>query len=259
MSHIVISARKQDVKTLSLDILKRNGLSVKFKTKLYTKGFNDLPTSYHQEYVYNQNKQMSINMNLNLNSFIQFSFSNNDDNYKEVLLMTEVSRNKFIRKSAKLVGLIEAYESEDIDLITVDAAGTHIPGCFQKESVVDVKMNKKIISLRAIIREDQGDVGILISVDDSSVILSVYDFLDMMYKLRSINFLETSLNLVTYFGSPELGENATDFREDIPVRYDAEQELNLTGGGRSKSNDFDGLKTNSIVNTNNKTNNRISW
>lgn len=252
----VISARKKDVKTLSLDILKRNGLSVKFKTKLYNKGFNDQLTSYHQEYVYNQNKQISLNMNLNLNSFIQFSLSNNDNNYKELLMMTEVSRNKFIRKCSNLIGLIEAYESEDIDLITVDSSGTHIHSCFKKESFVSIKINKKIVSLQALVREEQGDVGILILIDDSSVILSIYDFLDMMYKIRSINFLNTALNLVTYFGAPELGENATDFREDIPIRYDAEEELNISGGGRAKTNNFDGLKSNTV---DNKSNNKINW
>ena len=148
---VQIAARKKDVKTLSLDIIKRNGLSVKFKTKLYHKGYNDLPEFYHQEYIYNQNKQMSINMNLNLNSFIQFNISNNDDNYKEVLIMTEVSRNKFIRKTAKLVGLIEAYESEDIDLLKIDSSGTHILSCFQNESKAEVKMNKKIFYLQTII------------------------------------------------------------------------------------------------------------
>ena len=139
-----ISARKKDVKTLSLDIIKRNGLSIKFKTKLYYKGYSD-NEYYHKEYIYNQNKQMSINVNLNLNSFIQFNISNNDDNYKEILIMTEVSRNKFIRKTSKLVGLIEAYESEDIDLLVVDSSGTHILSCFKNESSIEIKINKKIL------------------------------------------------------------------------------------------------------------------
>lgn len=255
---VQIAARKKDVKTLSLDIIKRNGLSVKFKTKLYHKGYNDLPEFYHQEYIYNQNKQMSINMNLNLNSFIQFNISNNDDNYKEVLIMTEVSRNKFIRKTAKLVGLIEAYESEDIDLLKVDSSGTHILSCFQNESKAEVKINKKIFYLQTIIREDVGDIGILLSIDEKEVVLCVYDFLDLVYKLRSINFIETALNLITYFGSPDLGENATDFREDVPIRYDAENEIILNGGGRSSTNNFNGLKSNN-TNNNNKTNNKINW
>lgn len=172
--------------------------------------------------------------------------------------MTEVSRNKFIRKTAKLVGLIEAYESEDIDLLKVDSSGTHILSCFQNESKAEVKINKKIFYLQTIIREDVGDIGILLSIDEKEVVLCVYDFLDLVYKLRSINFIETALNLITYFGSPDLGENATDFREDVPIRYDAENEIILNGGGRSSTNNFNGLKSNN-TNNNNKTNNKINW
>ena len=257
---IRIAARKSDVKTLSLDILKRNGLAVKFKTKLYSNGYNNLPTYYHQEYVYNQNKQMSINVNLNLNSFIQFSISNNEINYKELLLMTEVSRNKFIRKISSLVGLIEAHDAEDIDLIKVDSSGTHIMSCFSKESKVKVKMNKKIVVLQVVVRDEIGDIGISMDIDDSNVVLSSYDFLDLVYKIKSINFLETALNLATYFGSPELGSNVTDFREDVPIRYDAEEEeeIHLYGGGRSKTGNFDGLKGEKPNNNNNKIT-KIQW
>lgn len=250
---IKIAPRKKDVKTLSLDIIKKNGLSVKFKTKLYHKGFNDLDMYYHQEYIYNQNHQMSMNLNLNLNSFIQFTISN--DNYKEDLVMTEVSRNKFIRKTNKFIGLVEAYDSEDIDLIQVDSSGTHIATCFKDMSHIELSLNKKILKLQVIIRDEIGDVGILISIDDNNSILSIYDFLDMVYKLRSINFITTALNLVNYFGSPDLGENTTDFRKDVPVNNDY---YNVLSGGGSNTNNFDGLKSNNI-NNNSKTNNKINW
>lgn len=251
---IHIGPRKQDVKTLSLDIIKRNGLTVKFKVKLFNKGFNDIETLYHQEYVYNQNKQMNINVNVNLNPFIQFSIS--DDNYKEILIMTEVSRLKFMRKSSKLIGLIEAYESDDIDIISVDASGTHIMSCFRNESSCEIKMNKKIVKISAVMREDTGDVGILFSIENSSVVLSVYDFLDMIYKIRSINFLDMGVKLISYLGMPELGENITDFRNDVSIRYDAEEELNIYGGGKGNTGDFDGLKSDS---SNKKVNTKLFW
>ena len=252
MGKIEISPRHSDIKTLSMDILKRNGLSVKFKVKLFNNGFNNLPTYYHQEYIYNLNKMANVNINLNLQPFIQITIKGEDE--KDALLMTEVNRNKFIRKISNFVGLLEAYDAEDIDLITVDSSGTHIMTCFSKDSNVTVKLGKSELHLELVIREESCDIGVFISSNNECAIISVYDFLDLVYKMRSINYLQTALSLVTYFGSPEIGENATDFRDDVPLRND--NDFNPTGGGSSVKDDFDGLKKNNSPNSNSK---KLMW
>lgn len=247
---IPISSRKKDVKTLVLDIIKRNGLSVKFKTKLYNKGFNDQNVYYHQEYIYNVNNLMNMNINLNLSPFIQFTLSSDDN--REDLIMTEVSRNKFIRKCNKFIGLIEAYDAEDLDLIQVDSIGTHIASCFRDISHVEISLNKKILKLDIILREEIGDVGIQLTIDKLYTVLSIYDFLDLIYKIKNINFLSVALSLITYFGSPNIGENSIDFRSNV----NCQNNLELYGGCNT-FNDFDDLKVNKQnINTNN---NKIKW
>lgn len=241
MPKYIIRARREDVRTISIDILKRPSISVKFRTRLYYNGYKDQLTSYHSEYTYNTGNLSNINIDLNPNSYIQIQLNNGDK--KEPLLLTEVSRNKFIKKLNKMAALLDAYDSEDIDIIKVNSSGSYIANIFGPNTTkTSFSISKNKIEFEVILREEKCDVGIKFTVNGVTSILSQYDFLDMYYKIRSINFIQLSMLLINYFGSPELGTNMTDFRTDkVLTRNDLFDDNDITGRGFKPDNSFDGL------------------
>ena len=158
------------------------------------------------------------------------------------------------------MGLLETYESGDIDIIKIDSSGTHINNCFGRDMIsTQFRISTHLLKFEVIIREDKCDIGIYCKVDDVEIIISEYDFMDFVYKIKSINFLQLSMELLNYLGSPELGTNLTDFRVNKTLIKDDEifDDNDITGRGFIPDNTFDGLDIKEPPKTNK--NNKLSW
>lgn len=234
---MVLTRIKEDVTAINLDIFKRAGLSVKFKVKTYTENANKQQVYYHNEYVYNKNNKWNKTLSLSPKSYIQLGVGEDE---KYLIFIFETFRNKIIRKLSKLVALLEAYESNEIDIVKVDSSGTHISNNFPK--TVNVIFGKNKIDVTVVIREDKGDVGVVITFDGiHSVLLSLLDFLDLYYKLKDISYLSLTMQLITYLGSPELGRHEKDFRNPgvfENARFNEPVDINMN----NPMNAFDSIK-----------------
>lgn len=206
-----VTRMKEDITALNLEVFKKFGFVVKFKVKTYfDEGLNSKDIFFHREYVYNLNKKRGATISITPKSYLQIDVTN--ETSRNSFFMSEVMKNKFIRQSTKIVALLEAYESEEIDIIKVDASGTHISKNFPNN--IKVKMGKSIIDITVILREEKNDVGVSLVFDNSfGVILSLYEFLELFYKLRDFNYLNMSMHVINYLGCPTLGTHETDFRD----------------------------------------------
>lgn len=210
---------REDITTISYEIFKRSGFSIKFKVKTYQTDQNNNDRYYHSEYVYTVGNKRQAMVSLTPRGFIQFSCMYEGVNNN--VYITQVFLRKFIRKSSKLVALLEAYESNEIDILSVDSSGTHINNNFPKN--LKIIVGNRVMDIAVLYREDKNDVGVNINIDNTvTASLSILDFLDMYYKLSEINFTNMPLLLLSYIGSPELGVHEKDFREPkfLDVNYD---------------------------------------
>lgn len=92
---------KEDITAISYDILRRNGISVKFKVKTYYEGINKTQNYYYTNYIYNIKSERKSSININPKSYIQFDFGIDDG--KSVFFLSEVYKNRFVRKLLPLV------------------------------------------------------------------------------------------------------------------------------------------------------------
>ena len=202
---------KEDITAITYDIFKRYAISIKFKIKTYYEDHNNQEVFYHSEYVFNSGNKRNANISITPKGYIQFDIRDSDGN-KKSFFMSEVFKNKFVRKVSQLASLLDAYDSNEIDIIKVDSSGTHISSNFPKS--VKVLMGKSSIDINTIMREEKNDVCVELIFDGYiSAVVTILDFLDIYYKLKDFNFLNTSLLLLNYLGCPTLGKHETDFRE----------------------------------------------
>lgn len=201
---------KEDVTALSYEILRRNGFSVKFKVKTHYEGINRQNQYYYKSYLYNSGNKKRTSITVSPKSYIQFDFGIDDG--KNVFFLTEVYKNRLIRKIDQLVHLLEAYDSGEIDIIKVDSSGTHISNKFPREVKISLGNNTAIFT--TCIREEKMDVGITVSFNNMAATIALYDFLELITKIRDLNYTTMSMLLLNHIGSPELGSNETDFRPE---------------------------------------------
>lgn len=248
---MVIPRLRDDVSTISYDLFKRSTLAVKFKVKTSYLSKNNEEIYYHNEYVFNQNGKKRTTLSLAPRPYIQIEILGEENN-KNIVYFPEAFKNRFVRKFTKLVALLEAYDSREIDIITIDSTGTHINNKFPKsESVI---MGKSSIYIETCIREDKSDIGVFIKFDDyPGTVISLCDFLDLYYKLKDINYTSFAMMLLTYFGSPELGQHETDFRDTV---YVDDTSIPMTSSYYDPMKEFDSIKEIDTTRTNNK---RIKW
>ena len=248
-----VTRMKEDISAINYEIFRRKNIIVKFRVKTYYETTNNNQSSqleyYHKEYVYNSNKRRMATMTITPKSYIQIDVIN--ENEKNMFFMGEAMKNKFIKKLSKMVALLEAYDDHEIDIIAVDASGTHIKNGFPKSE--KVIMGKSEIHILTCIREELCDVGVALKFDTAgTVILSIYDFLELYYKLKDLNYNSTAILLLTYLGSPELGKHETDFRQ--PGLFESDYEIS-TEHCDDPMNDFSGIKDNRTTTINKK----INW
>lgn len=201
----------EDVTAITYDIFKRFGMTVRFKLKTYYEDHNSQSIYYHNEYVYNIGNKRQANVAISPKGYIQIDIKD-AENKKMSFFMSDLLKNKFVKKVTQLATLLDAYESNEIDIVKVDSSGTHISSNFPKS--VKITMGRSIINVDTVMRTEKNDVGVQLTFDNSiSITLALLEFLDFYYKLRDFNYANVSLLLLTYLGSPELGKHEVDFRE----------------------------------------------
>ena len=241
---------KEDVTALSYELLRRNGLSVRFRVKTYYDTINKQNNYYYNEYIYNIGSKKRSSIVLCPRSYIQFDFGTDDG--KNMFFLLEVHKNKFVRKLSQIIQLLEAYDCGEIDIIKVDSTGTHINSKFPKETKFSLGTNTAIVSVG--IREEKMDIGVSIQFNDMKATISIHDFLDLMTKLAGINYTYMSMMLLNHIGPPELGSHEYDFRpERITSTVDRDTEIDSVV---SSNNSLKELQTN---NSNTKSLTRPKW
>lgn len=242
---------KEDVTAISYELLRRTGLSVKFKVKTYYEGINKQETYYYTSYIYNVSNKKKTSVSISPRSYIQFDFGTEDG--KNIFFLSEVYKNRLIRKLNKVAQLLDAYDNGDIDIIKVNQSGTHIDGKVPRETKISLGVHTAIITVE--IREERNDVGVGIQIDNMKAVISLYDFLDLITKLSTINYTEMSMLLLNHIGAPEIGSNEIDFRPTkIVSSEDRDREFNAIISATNQS----GLKDLAIQ-TKPKTYNRTNW
>jgi len=214
---------KEDVTAISYELLRRSGLSVKFKVKTYYEGINKQEMYYYTSYVYNNSNKKRTSISIVPKSYIQFDFGIDDG--KNLFFLSEVYKNRLVRKLTKITQLLDAYDNREIDIIKVNQSGTHIDSKIPRETKISLGSHFAIITVE--IREDKSDIGVGIQIDNMKAVISLFDFLDLMIKLNSINYTDMSMKLLNHIGPPEIGSNEIDFRPSkIISTEDREQEFN---------------------------------
>ena len=226
---------KEDVTALSYEILRRNGFSVKFKVKTHYEGVNKQDQYYYKSYLFNSGNNKRNSVTFSPKSYIQFDFGVDDG--KNVFFLTEVYKNRLMRKLDQLVQLLEAYDSGEIDIIKVDSSGTHISNKFPREVKISLGSNTAVFT--TCIREEKMDIGVNVKFNNMSATIALYDFLELITKLKSLNYTMMTMLILNHIGAPELGSNETDFRpERITGVENLDREFNSFSGPKSPLNEL---------------------
>lgn len=230
---------KEDITAISYELLRRNGISVKFKVKTYYEGINKQETYYYTSYVYNSSNKKRSSIILSPKSYIQFDFGTDDG--KNIFFLSEVYKNRLVKELNKIVQLLDGHDSRKIDIIKVDQSGTHINSKVPKETKIYLGSHVAIFEI--CIREERLDVGVAIQIDNMCAIISLFDFIDLYYKLSNINYTYMSLMLLNHIGAPDIGSNEIDFRPSkIISAEDRNQEFNNIIS--NVNTDYQGLSNN---------------
>lgn len=201
---------REDITTVIYSILTRKGLSVKFKVKLYTKDKNQDEQFYHQEFILQKNK---ISINLAPRPYLEWVLCHpNSEGAKVVIYVTEVFKQRIVRKLTKIAQAFEAYDDGEIDILTVNATGTHIRS--ELSGTIKVVVGVQTLLFTPIFNESDSSVKMQIVAEGSEAYISVQDFLCLYYRLRELNFTQFTMQLVNYIGTGPLGHNQIDFRRD---------------------------------------------
>ena len=233
-----ITRIKEDITAISYEILRRNGISVKFKVKTYSEFLNSRSQYYYTTYVYNSKNNKKYSININPISYIQFDFGSDDG--KAVFFLSEVYKNRFVRKLAPLVKILDDYDNGDIDIIQIDKTGTHIDSRIKP---INIKLGINSVVAEIIIREDKIDIGVSLTINSMNAILSMNDFIDLISKINSINYIELSLLLLNHVGPSDPWSNMIDFRPTKIMDNSRDGEINSIAPQKSSINS---LNKNSI-------------
>lgn len=211
-----MTRQKEDYNAITFDLFKTKGLSFKLKTKIYNEhqlmDGTTIESFFHKEYVYNKGKTRASTIALTTKSYIQVDVFDSGANTKNLFFMNEALLNKFIRKNSNIVMLLEAADDNEIELVSVDASGTHINNKLPK-SASTIMGRSKILS-EICIMEDKCSVGVQLQFDTfEPVTIPSYIFLELYYTIKDINFTSCGIALLTYLGTAQLGTHEQDFRE----------------------------------------------
>ena len=193
---------RRGVKSLDLELLRRKGLVIKYRVKTTNKDQNGNESFIHKNIVYGKDK---ANISLNFERmFIEIDIS--DESRKCTLLINEVARVRLLQKLNNLIGLVEAYYGEDIDVLVTGMYGTQINPKLKDVSNVSFKIGrnnegkKSNLVVGLVYLEEIGDVKVALNIDGIDAVISLYDFLDLVYKIKNLNFQATAIAMLNYIG-----------------------------------------------------------
>lgn len=156
---------------------------------------------HHKEWSY-RSKRASEDISVNLSPYGWIILDIiNDKNEKDSAIISEIQLKMMMRKAAKFTSMIEGYEAGEYEIFDIQT-GRLISGIPGEVDVSYAKMKLKF----SIAILDSGLIGMTITVNDKmSTELSVYDWLDIMYKLRNIDYTQMNMLAINYLGSPDIG------------------------------------------------------
>lgn len=255
-----VTRRREDFNAITYEIIKKKNMCVKLKVKLYNEFTSTNGTIvedyYHKEYVYDKGKKRSATISISTKGYIQVDIMNYDTNKKELFFMSEAMKNKFIRKSSKIIAILEAYDDHEIDIVSTDSSGIHINGKIPSHE--KVTMGRSEIDISLCVRDVYNDVGVSITFDNSfGTILHMNEFIELYHALKDLNFTQCSIALLGYIGTPELGSHEVDLRQPGILDLKYQEPIDLTNK-YNKSNTMKELSDIGDPQTL-KSNTKISW
>lgn len=189
---------------------------MKYSCKLFKENSDATSTYFHKEYMYRSKRaKEDISIILAPYGWLILEIMN-DANEKDSVLLTEILARIVMRKSSKFTAMIESYEVGEFDIFDSSTGRLRagIPGD------VDVSYGKVNMKFGITII-DTGFVGIKITINNKmNIDLSISDWLEIMYKLKDIDFAQMNMAAINYIGSPEVGDkHLVDLRKTYDV-YD---------------------------------------
>lgn len=238
---IKIERARKDIGSISYTLLKRQNFSIKFKCKFYDNNTN----YYHNEYVYNTPNGIQSTISITPNSYMVIESNNS------YLYLTETKKNKVCKKLRNMFNILDAYYNEDIDILVVGSTGTYITNKFTDKEVL-IKLGKDKIKFEAGLYNNS-IVEVMITINDNEPsIISVYDFIETVYKIQSINYTNFTMSLLNYMGRPDFGEYEKDLREE---KFTVSPSIEFSTYG-TKNDNFSDLKT---IPKENKSRRKVNW
>lgn len=241
---------KEDINAISYEILRRNGISVKFRVKAHYEGLNGKEIYYYTPYVFNSKNQKRYSINLAPRSYVQFDFGTEGEN--NIFFLSENYKNKLMRNLNQMLTMLLAYDDGQIDIVKVDQTGTHLDKKYPISSTV--KMGVNTFRTDVVIRPEKLDIGVQITINKMSAVIGIQDFFDLCTKLAGLNYMNMTMLLLNYLGSPDnLEYNIVDFR---PTRIISNDSKELHNPIASNNSTFKGLES---IKPQTKTYNRMNW
>ena len=200
--------KHDNTNSIVLTLFSKKDLSIEFKVKLYSSnGTTD--QYYHTEYFYRGKDNRNHTIKLTPYSYIQIS--NRDSENKSVVILNEVYKNRVVREMGKLASLLDAYDAGKIDIVDVGSNGSYIKSNIEK---VNMTIGKVQILMNAIFVDDGTGVSVYVNFDGIETVLSITEFLALFYRLKDVSFINMTVQLLSYYESPDVGE-IMDFRSNI--------------------------------------------
>lgn len=250
-----ISGNVEDVTDISYDIYRKGKFSIKFKVKVYSENQMD-PTSkyyYYNEFV----NQSAYIMNISINPYLQITLG---DSGRGVLFLNEVLKNRYIRKLSKIASCLEAYDSEDIDILVVNQNGTQISNKYDISA--SFKLGAYNVSANIIFDDTYSRVMVLMEYNKSPILMTMTEFMRIYIQLAQLSYMNMGMQLVNFLGRPDtIGSHKIDYRYDMYTPVDeSPDEVSSSTGAKSidQSNGLESIAENRYA-INNNTTNKVNW
>lgn len=183
--------RVDKLRILSYSILRRKQYKIDFKVKLYS-GENG-EYYYHNEYNYNlKNNTEGVVLKLSPSSAIYIS----DNETSDSIILSETCKNRFIRKSNKLIQILDAYDDGEIDIITVDSSGTHISNKINK--IIEFNSVSGKIKCEIFFNEENASPMVNIKSNNVNIIMTIKDFILFFNSIKDISYSMMTIGLIDY-------------------------------------------------------------
>lgn len=192
-----VSNKKELVTSVTYVLFKRKNIRLKYTTKLYNDSFDGKRVSCMSNYMYTS-KHRTEDMNVQLFPMgwlvLELTSDDNEVMIKESFALLDVTKNLFVRKMAKFSMMVESYLTEEFELIDPTT------GKLSKHAIreVDFVFGSAKINIGLCLMEN-ATFGVKLTIDKCESIVSSIDFLDIMYKIKNVDFVKYNMMMLNYF------------------------------------------------------------